>query len=92
MIALEHRTDGPAKEATIGPEVAVGTGYGESKWVSERLLEVAAAESPLEPTIIRVGQICGGPNGFWNEKEWVPSLIRSSVHLNCLPSSEQVSS
>jgi thioester reductase-like protein len=58
--------------------------------VSERLLEVASANTALNPIVIRVGQICGGPNGFWNEKEWLPSLIRSSVHIRCLPSSEQV--
>jgi thioester reductase-like protein len=92
MPAAECKTNGPAKESPIGPEVAVGSGYSESKWVSERLLEIAAAETPLQPTIIRVGQICGGPNGFWNDKEWVPSLIRSSIHLKCLPSSEQVNS
>lgn len=58
--------------------------------MSERLLEVAAATTALKSTSIRVGQICGGPNGFWNEKEWLPSLVRSSIELNCLPDSEQV--
>jgi thioester reductase-like protein len=82
----------PVKEGPVGPESAVGTGYGESKWVSERLLEVAFANTALNPIVIRVGQICGGPNGFWNEKEWLPSLIRSSVQIKCLPSSEQVNS
>lgn len=91
MLSVECKTSGPAKESPTEPGVAVGSGYSESKWVSERLLEVAAIETPLKPTIIRMGQICGGPNGFWNPKEWLPSLIRSSVHLKCLPSSEQVS-
>lgn len=81
----------PALEVPIGPEVAAGSGYSESKWVSERLLEIAAAETLLEPTIIRVGQICGSHNGFWNAKEWLPSLVQSSIHLGCLPSSQQVS-
>ncbi|KIM78762.1 hypothetical protein PILCRDRAFT_10982 [Piloderma croceum F 1598] len=80
---------GPVKEGAVGPESAVGTGYGESKWVSERLLEIASANTALNSCVIRVGQICGGPNGFWNEKEWLPFLIRSSVHIKCLPASEQ---
>jgi len=91
MLAIECQAVGPVKEIPIGPEVAAGSGYSESKWVSEKLLEVAAAETPLKPTITRVGQICGGANGFWNDKEWLPSLIRSSVYLKCLPSGEQVS-
>ena len=90
--AAEYRGASPAKEGPIEPESAVGTGYGESKWVSERLLELASAQTVVNPVIIRVGQICGGPNGSWNENEWLPSLIRSSVHIICLPSSEQVSS
>ena len=90
--AAEYGGARPAKEGPIGPESAVGTGYGESKWVSERLLEVASAQTAVNSVIIRVGQICGGPNGFWNENEWLPSLIRSSVHITCLPFSEQVSS
>jgi thioester reductase-like protein len=83
MLAIEDQTVGPAKESPIGPEVAIGSGYSESKWVSEKLLEVAAAETSLKPTTIRVGQICSGPNGFWNDKEWLPSLIRSGVYLGC---------
>ncbi|KIM81777.1 hypothetical protein PILCRDRAFT_8450 [Piloderma croceum F 1598] len=79
----------PVKEGPVGPESAVGTGYSESKWVSERLLELAFANTALNPIVIRVGQICGGPNGFWNEKEWLPSLIRSSIQIKCLPYSDQ---
>ncbi|KIM81361.1 hypothetical protein PILCRDRAFT_821447 [Piloderma croceum F 1598] len=86
----QYQTVGPAKESPIEPKVAAGSGYSEAKWVSEKIFEIAADETPLKPTIIRVGQICGGPNGFWNDKEWLPSLIRSSVYMKCLPSIEQL--
>ncbi|KAF7979277.1 hypothetical protein HWV62_42970 [Athelia sp. TMB] len=76
------------KETPIGPEIAAGTGYSESKWVSERILEAAASQTPLVPTIIRVGQICGGSGGYWNEKEWLPTLVKSSINLRCLPASD----
>ena len=89
--AAEYRGARPAKEGPIGPESAVGTGYSKSKWVSERLLEVASAKTAVNSVIIHVGQICGGPNGFWNENEWLPSLIQYSIHITCLPFSEQVS-
>ncbi|KAF7984474.1 hypothetical protein HWV62_14586 [Athelia sp. TMB] len=76
------------KETSIGPEIAVGTGYSESKWASEHILEAAASQTPLVPTIIRVGQICGGSGGYWNEKEWLPTLVKSSISLRCLPASD----
>ncbi|EME42645.1 hypothetical protein DOTSEDRAFT_175863 [Dothistroma septosporum NZE10] len=66
------------------------TGYGQSKLLSERLLSHAARELGLRATIVRVGQL-GGPvgygegNGMWNEREWVPRLIRTSLTLGALP-------
>lgn len=72
--------------------MAVGSGYGESKWVSERLLEIVASETSLDPIVVRVGQISGGPNGFWNENEWFPSMVRSSITMKVFPEGHQVSS
>ena len=65
--------------------MVVGSGYGESKWVSEKLLEIAAAQTPLRPVIIRVGQLSGSINGAWNEAEWFPSIARSGPFVRCLP-------
>lgn len=82
-----NRTDvGPAPEQSIteGDQV-VGTGYSESKWVGERILEHAAEVTALRPIIVRVGQICGGINGHWNATEWFPNLVKSSLHLGALP-------
>ena len=66
----------------------IGTGYSESKWISEQILKAAmdmAAEEPLKATIVRPGQMTGGPSGAWNMKEWFPSLIKSSIHMEKLP-------
>ncbi|KAK4497666.1 hypothetical protein PRZ48_010319 [Zasmidium cellare] len=66
------------------------TGYGQSKLVAERLLSHAAREVDLPASVVRVGQL-GGPvlhgdaRGKWTEKEWLPSLIRSSITLRALP-------
>ena len=65
--------------------MAVGTGYSESKWVGEQLLAVASRETPLSTISLRAGQIAGSDNGAWNVHEWVPSLIKSSIHLGCVP-------
>ncbi len=73
-------------EKPVPPTSAVGGGYGESKWVCEEMLTVAAAKTALRPIVVRVGQLSGvSTNGFWNPKEWVPSLFKSSVHIGCLP-------
>lgn len=78
------------KEAAIEPTVAVGTGYSESKWVSEKILEIARLQTPMHSVTVRVGQLSGGINGAWNTTEWLPSLVRTAVHLNCLPTCEGV--
>jgi len=84
--------DGAAEipEAAIEPSVAIGTGYSESKWVGERLLEIAAKKTPLVTTSVRIGQISGGKNGSWSTAEWLPSLVRSAVQTRCLPSFDGV--
>ena len=72
---------------------AVGSGYGESKWVAEALLIEAVARTPLEVVIVRSGQVSGGLNGYWSSSDWFPSMIQSAASVKCLPvtSSERVS-
>ncbi|KAI6125333.1 putative nonribosomal peptide synthetase [Pisolithus croceorrhizus] len=62
--------------------VAVGTGYGASKYVSERMLGM----SGLPATSFRIGQITGAAlRGAWSVTEWVPITVKSSVTLGALP-------
>ena len=73
-------------EASIPePDSALGSGYTESKWVSEQILDEAARRTPLRPTSIRLGQIVGGPGGHWSEREWCAALVKSSIYLGKLP-------
>ena len=55
-------------------------GYGESKYVAERLLEAGADKCGVPAVICRVGQL-GGPvtkeQGMWNKQEWLPSVSLS---------------
>ncbi|EKM49937.1 uncharacterized protein PHACADRAFT_213717 [Phanerochaete carnosa HHB-10118-sp] len=81
---LAHRS-ADIRETAIEPQPVVGAGYPESKWVAERLCAIAAEHTALRPVCIRVGQLCGLATGAWNPSEWLPSLIRSSVFLKCLP-------
>ncbi|KAI0890636.1 uncharacterized protein GGS22DRAFT_194569 [Annulohypoxylon maeteangense] len=65
------------------------TGYGKSKFVSERLLDTAAKISGISTVACRVGQVAGptSASGMWPKREWLPSLIASSKYLGKLPSS-----
>ncbi|KIJ49844.1 hypothetical protein M422DRAFT_246210 [Sphaerobolus stellatus SS14] len=63
-------------------------GYGESKWISEQILEAAHRNTALKPVIVRVGQLAGGINGNWNAREWFPSLVRASQVVKGAPEIE----
>lgn len=64
-------------------------GYGESKYVVERVPDYAAEKLHLDTRIARVGQIAGPVvlPGFWNKWEWFPSLVLSSMYIGALPDS-----
>ncbi|CAG8951052.1 hypothetical protein HYFRA_00006450, partial [Hymenoscyphus fraxineus] len=64
-------------------------GYGESKYIAERLLNYAAEKLHIDARIARVGQIAGPAvmPGKWNKWEWFPSLVISSRYIGALPDS-----
>jgi thioester reductase-like protein len=82
----------PVPEVAADVEMALGTGYGESKWICEEILAISRAEAGLQPVIVRIGQVSGGVNGYWKPSEWIPSIVQSVALTRCLPSSDQVSS
>lgn len=70
--------------------VASRMGYGESKYVGERMLHEIASASPKKTNfnILRIGQIAGPEKdlrGIWNKNEWFPSLLLTSKELKKLP-------
>ncbi|KAE9382787.1 NAD(P)-binding protein, partial [Gymnopus androsaceus JB14] len=70
------------EEVVMDAKYAVGGGYGESKYVTERIL----AKSGLKATSFRLGQLTGGaPNGAWATSDWVPIIVRSSISIGTLP-------
>ncbi|KAI0249337.1 acetyl-CoA synthetase-like protein [Lactifluus subvellereus] len=91
-VFINFENKGPvAEEALPNPVIPVGTGYSESKWVGERILDAAAERTALRPVVVRLGQVCGDGIGTWNESEWFPSLVKSALTLGCLPSLDGVS-
>ncbi|KAL2821419.1 hypothetical protein BDW59DRAFT_109738 [Aspergillus cavernicola] len=84
-------TSGPVPEEVItNPACTAAMGYGESKYLGERILNYASTKFPSSAFgICRIGQIAGtakDPRG-WNRSEWLPSLIISSRYLKALPDS-----
>lgn len=71
------------------PNSTLDQGYGESKWITERLLDAARTKSGVSAAIWRVGQIAGPMDaskpGMWNKQEFMPSMIASVPHLNVVP-------
>ncbi|KAJ4386322.1 hypothetical protein N0V93_009216 [Gnomoniopsis smithogilvyi] len=69
--------------------VAYDTPYGQSKFVSERILDTAAKIAGVPTAVCRVGQIAGPTMaaGIWPKHEWLPSLVASSKYLGKLPGS-----
>ncbi|KAJ3825351.1 hypothetical protein F5878DRAFT_670917 [Lentinula raphanica] len=66
---------------------AVGGGYGESKYVAERIL----AKSGIEVISLRIGLICGGQrNGAWKPSELFPICVKACWYLGAVftPSNE----
>ncbi|KAJ3726812.1 male sterility protein-domain-containing protein [Lentinula raphanica] len=77
-----NESQGPYPETLVMDTMtAVGGGYGESKYVAERIL----AKSGLQVTSLRIGQICGGEsNGAWEPTEWFPMLIKACWYLGAI--------
>ncbi len=90
---VDYSSDDPAVESLeYGPEVALGIGYGESKWVAEQVLHRAGRSTGLRTVSVRVGQLSGDSrSGAWNAKEWVPTLVRTGARLGALPAKDCVS-
>ena len=79
------QSSGPVPEERVEPSSAIGTGYTESKWIVEEILHRFSVQTGLPTTVVRLGQVCGDKLGHWNEKEWFPALVKSSLLTRCLP-------
>jgi thioester reductase-like protein len=67
---------------------AMPHGYGESKYVAERMLANANSTLGIPANIIRAGQI-GGPSapnmGFWPRQGWLLAIIKASQATGAFP-------
>jgi thioester reductase-like protein len=79
-------------EDPIGPDptVALPTGYAQSKYIVERLTQLASTSQNLKQKVVllRVGQLCGSTRtGMWNTNEMWPIMFATSFHpgMKCIP-------
>ncbi|KAI1086282.1 putative polyketide synthase [Rostrohypoxylon terebratum] len=75
-------------ETRVPIESVLPTGYGDAKYICERLLDATLHCYPerFRVAAVRLGQIAGSSlNGYWNPSEHVFFLIKSSQTLGALP-------
>ncbi|KAK1144930.1 Type I Iterative Polyketide synthase (PKS) [Aspergillus melleus] len=69
-------------------EWVLPNGYGEAKYICERILDETLHQHPdrFEAMVIRPGQIAGSSvSGYWNSTEHLPAIIKSAQTLKLLP-------
>ena len=82
-------TESPSTDASTASSV----GYSQSKWVTERICAMAN-DGGMDGRVhvLRIGQLCGDTvEGYWNEKEGWPLLIRTANTTGVLPELGEVS-
>ncbi|KAL9619500.1 MAG: hypothetical protein Q9160_005863 [Pyrenula sp. 1 TL-2023] len=75
-------------ERRVPLEAVLPSGYGEAKWVCERMLDETLHKYPslFRPMIVRPGQIAGSSkSGFWNPVEHFAFLVKSAQSLRVWP-------
>ncbi|KAK4863281.1 hypothetical protein LT330_002059 [Penicillium expansum] len=67
--------------------VVLPQGYGESKYIAERICLEASQRSHIPTSVYRVGQIAGPTTarGQWNPQEWLPTIIATSKVMGKIP-------
>ncbi|MCJ1385827.1 hypothetical protein MMC17_008951 [Xylographa soralifera] len=75
-------------EQSLGddPTVAMETGYAQSKFIAERLMEAASKQLSMSCVVLRVGQLCGHSNyGHWSKQDMYPIMFATSFRLKTVP-------
>ncbi|GAA5911302.1 hypothetical protein JCM8208_004325 [Rhodotorula glutinis] len=78
---------------TDDPHSAQGMGYARSKWVTEKLCQIASETAPVRAVVLRVGQMVGSTvDGRWNETEAMSLMIKTGDTLHALPELQETPS
>ncbi|CEH15249.1 alpha-aminoadipate reductase lys1p [Ceraceosorus bombacis] len=75
----------PETDDLSGSAQGLGTGYGQSKWVSEKLV-MACASRGLRASIVRPGYVVGdSKSAVTNTDDFIWRLVKGSVQLGLIP-------
>ncbi|KAF2165690.1 hypothetical protein M409DRAFT_67064 [Zasmidium cellare ATCC 36951] len=68
-----------------GSRQGLGTGYGQTKWVSEQVIRAACSRG-LNATIVRPGYVLGDPeNGVSNTDDFLVRMLKGCVQVGASP-------
>ncbi|KAG1808219.1 L-aminoadipate-semialdehyde dehydrogenase [Suillus subaureus] len=89
-VAAWRGPDSIPEAITDDPSVAQGLGYAQSKWITEKLCQVASQQTPIRTGVLRIGQMVGDTqNGVWNETEAISLIIKCTDTIGILPNLEE---
>ncbi|KAJ8588018.1 hypothetical protein M405DRAFT_934390 [Rhizopogon salebrosus TDB-379] len=72
------------------PSTAQGLGYAQSKWVTEKICQLASRQTPIRAGVLRIGQMVGDTqNGVWNETEAISLIIKCADTIGILPTLDE---
>lgn len=76
----------PESDDLEGSATGLGNGYGQSKWVSERLIRYAGEKLGLRGCIVRPGYVFGdSKTGSVNTDDFLIRMIKGCVQLGFIP-------
>ncbi|MCJ1477816.1 hypothetical protein MMC13_006489 [Lambiella insularis] len=79
----------PEEPVRDDPTVALGTGYAQSKFIAERIIQAASEQLGIICVILRVGGLTGHTKGgHWSEQDMYPIMFSTAFRLNALPTFE----
>ncbi|KAJ6442161.1 L-aminoadipate-semialdehyde dehydrogenase [Purpureocillium lavendulum] len=86
--ATAWKKECPVPETKLDDLSLAEMGYGRSKLAGSLILDAAAVQGVPTATV-RVGQVAGprSSKGMWNKREYLPTLIESSLFMGKLPES-----
>ncbi len=82
----ERQGRGPiAEDEPLGSGAGTTSGYAQSKWVAEKLVEEARLRG-IPVTVYRFGRVSWNTRtGAWNPDDFLCQVIRACVRLGCAP-------
>ena len=76
------------EERMVTAREVLPNGYGDAKWVCERMIDETLHRYPqhFRPMAVRLGQIAGSrTSGYWNHMEHFAFMVQSSYTLGAFP-------